>query len=99
MARREEQRRFGFEEVVDVILYSHEVGLAKPDPAIFNLTGKLLGVEPHEIVFLDDDGHVEAARAFGWHAVLHRDTTRSIQEISEIIQRCVERSSDEDQGT
>jgi epoxide hydrolase-like predicted phosphatase len=85
-ARREEQRRFGFEELVDVIVYSHEVGLAKPDPAIFNLTGKLLGVEPHEIVFLDDQGgHIEAARACGWHAVLHRDTTRSIQEISEII--------------
>ena len=85
-ARREEQRRFGFEELVDVIVYSHEVGLAKPDPAIFNLTGKLLGVEPHEIVFLDDhDGHVEAARACGWHAVLHRGAKGSIQEISEII--------------
>ena len=69
-ARREEQRRFGFEELVDVIVYSHEVGLAKPDPAIFNLTGKLLGVEPHEIVFLDDHyAHVQAARVFGWHAV------------------------------
>jgi HAD superfamily hydrolase (TIGR01509 family) len=76
----------GFEELVDVIVYSHEVGLAKPDPAIFNLTGKLLGVEPHEIVFLDDHyAHVQAARVFGWHAVFHLDTTRSIQEISEIL--------------
>jgi epoxide hydrolase-like predicted phosphatase len=85
-ARREEQRRFGFAELVDVIVYSHEVGLAKPDPAIFKLTEERLRVEPHEIVFLDDHyGHVEAARACGWHAVWHRDTTRSIQEISEII--------------
>jgi FMN phosphatase YigB (HAD superfamily) len=38
-ARREERRCFGFEELVDVIVYSHEVGLAKPDPAIFNPTG------------------------------------------------------------
>lgn len=60
--------------------------MAKPDPAIFDLTGQLLGVEPHEIVFLDDhDGHVEAARACGWHAVLHRGAKGSIQEISEII--------------
>jgi len=36
-ARREEQRRFGFEELVDVIIYSHEVGVAKPDSAIFRL--------------------------------------------------------------
>ena len=85
-ARREEQRRFGFEELVDIIVYSHEVGLAKPDPAIFELTRSLLGVEPEEIVFLDDHyGHVEAARACGWHAVLHRGAKRSIQEISEII--------------
>ena len=85
-ARREEQRRFGFEELVDVIVYSHEVGLAKPDPAIFRLTEQRLRVEPHEIVFLDDHAeHVEAARACGWQAVWHRDTTRSIQKISEII--------------
>ena len=85
-ARREEQRRFGFEQLVDTIVYSHEVGLAKPDPAIFRLTEDRLGVEPHEIVFLDDHKeHVEAARACGWHAVWQRDTTASIQEISEII--------------
>jgi HAD superfamily hydrolase (TIGR01509 family) len=86
-ARREEQRRYGFEELVDVIVYSHEVGLAKPDPAIFRLTQERLGVEPHEIVFLDDhDGHVEAARACGWYAVWHRDTPASIQEISRMIE-------------
>ena len=85
-ARREEQRRFGFEELVDVIVYSHEVGLAKPDPAIFRLTEQRLRVEPHEIVILDDHtGHVEAARACGWQAVWHLKTTSSIEEISKII--------------
>jgi len=29
-ARREEQRRYGFEELVDVVVYSHEEGVAKP---------------------------------------------------------------------
>lgn len=63
-----------------------DLGLVKPDPAIFRLTGERLGVEPHEIVLLDDhDGHVEAARACGWHAVWHRDSTASIQMISKII--------------
>lgn len=65
-ARREEQRRYRFEQLVDVIVYSHEVGMAKPDPAIFRLTQERLGVEAHEIVFLDDhDPHVQAARACG----------------------------------
>ena len=47
-ARREEQRRYGFEELVDVIVYSHEVGVAKPDPAIFGLTRDRLGVQSQE---------------------------------------------------
>ena len=84
-ARREEKARFGFEELVDLIVYSHEVGLAKPDPAIFSLSAQRLGVEPHEIVLLDDDlGHVQAAQGCGWRAVRHRDSSRSIQEVSTI---------------
>ena len=90
-ARREEQRRFGFEQLVDVIVYSHEVGVAKPDPAIFRLTQKRLGVEAHEIVFLDDhDPHVQAARACGWHAVWHRDTAVSINEITATIEQAAQ---------
>jgi putative hydrolase of the HAD superfamily len=86
-ARREEQRRFGFEELVDVLVYSHEVGLEKPDPAIFRLTGSLLGVQPSEIVFLDDNArHVDAAADCGWHAVLHRDTEGSIRAIRSLLE-------------
>jgi len=78
-ARREEQRRYDFESLVDVLVYSHEVGLAKPAPAVFRLTDELLGVEPHEVVFIDDQaGHVEAARTHGWHAVRHTETQQTI---------------------
>lgn len=85
-ARREEQRRYGFEQIVDVIIYSREVGLAKPDPAISRLTEKRLGVEPNEIVFLDDHkGHVDAAGELGWHAVWHRDTPTSVRAINSLI--------------
>lgn len=87
-ARREEQLRYGFEDLVDTIVYSHEVGLAKPDPRVFSLTSERLGVRPQEIVFLDDVvGHVEAARELGWHAVWHRSTPASIRDISRIIAR------------
>jgi epoxide hydrolase-like predicted phosphatase len=87
-ARREEQRRYGFEQLVDVIVYSHEVGVAKPDPAVFRLTEQRLGVAPHEIVFLDDQQrHVQAARGLGWHAVLHRSTPESIRQVTELLAR------------
>ena len=83
---REAERHWGFEEMTDDIVYSHEVGLSKPDPAVYALTADRLGVRGREIVFLDDvPENVDAARAAGWHAVLHEDTGRSIAEIERII--------------
>lgn len=85
-ARREEQRRYGFEDLVDTIIYSHEVGMAKPDPAVYHLTGERLRVEPHEVVFLDDhETCVRAAQDLGWHAVLHRSTPESTRAITAIL--------------
>ena len=87
-ARREEQRRHGFEDLVDTIIYSHEAGLAKPDPAIYHLTCERLGVEPGEVVFLDDnEPNVVAARELGWHCVVHRTTPESILALNEILGR------------
>ena len=69
---REAERRWGFEAITDDIVYSHEVGLRKPDPAIYPLAAQRLGVEPQEVVFLDDvQANVDAALAVGMAAVLH----------------------------
>jgi len=83
---REAERHWGFEAITDDIVYSHEVGLQKPDPRIFALAAERLGVRPEEIVFLDDvEGHVEAARAVGYRGVVHRSTPASIAEIEALI--------------
>lgn len=85
-ARREEQRRYGFEQLFDLMVYSHEVGVEKPDAAIYELTQQRLGVQPGEIVFLDDrEAAVAGARAAGWHAVLHVSTQESIAAVRAII--------------
>jgi HAD superfamily hydrolase (TIGR01509 family) len=83
---REAERMHGFEDITDDLVYSHEVGLAKPDPAVYDLATRRLGVEPGEVLFLDDvEANVEAARAFGWRAVLHVATTDSIAEMERVI--------------
>jgi HAD superfamily hydrolase (TIGR01509 family) len=83
---REAERHHGFEDITDDIVYSHEVGLKKPDPAIYALARRRLGVEPDQVLFLDDvTANVEAARAAGWHAVLHESTPGSIAELERII--------------
>jgi putative hydrolase of the HAD superfamily len=85
-ARREEERRYRFSELVDDVVYSHEVGLAKPDPAIFELACRRLDVQPPEVVFVDDvPDNVEAAARFGLQAVLHERTAHTIATIERLV--------------
>lgn len=59
----------------DVVIDSSAVGLRKPNPAIFELTLRELGVDdPATAVFLDDlASNVTAAEAVGMHAILVGD--------------------------
>jgi epoxide hydrolase-like predicted phosphatase len=85
-ARREEQARYGFEQLVDVIIYSDEVGLAKPDPRVYRLLCDRLAVSPAELVFLDDvPENVDAACDLGIQALLHEDTAETIKAVSALL--------------
>jgi putative hydrolase of the HAD superfamily len=85
-ARREEEARYHFSELADLIIYSHEVGMAKPDPRIFALTCERLDAQPDEVIFLDDvEGHVAAASACGIHAILFRDNVQAIAAIQALL--------------
>jgi putative hydrolase of the HAD superfamily len=63
------------EELFELVVDSSEVGLRKPDPAIYRLTlERLGGVSPERTVFLDDyHANVEAAAALGIHGILVDD--------------------------
>ncbi len=86
-ARREEEARYHFSELADVIIYSHEVGMAKPDPRIFALTCERLDVQPDEVIFLDDvERHVAAANAYGIHAIHFRDNAQAIADMQALLE-------------
>ena len=71
--RRRLERDIGIHHLFDDIVCSAEVGMAKPEPAVFALAAARLEVAPGECVFVDDwDLNVEAARAAGMQAVLYR---------------------------
>lgn len=56
--------------LLEGIVVSGEVGLAKPDPEIFRLTIDRFALDPARTVFVDDSPrNVEAARSVGLHAV------------------------------
>jgi putative hydrolase of the HAD superfamily len=85
-AREREQAAYGFEELVDEIVYSHECGMAKPDPRIYALTCERLDVSPAETVFVDDyDPNVTAARAAGLHAVLFTGNAAVVGTIAQLL--------------
>ncbi|MEU1250417.1 HAD family hydrolase [Micromonospora arida] len=66
----------------DVAVFSCDVGLAKPDPAIYHLAAERLGVGPAECVFVGDgaDGELAGAAAVGmtvFRTTEHNDTDPS----------------------
>jgi epoxide hydrolase-like predicted phosphatase len=87
-AREQEQQAYGFEGLVDEIVYSHECGMSKPDPRIYALTCERLGVRADEAVFVDDYApNVTAAREAGWHGVHHTVNATTIGEIERLLGR------------
>jgi putative hydrolase of the HAD superfamily len=73
-------------ELFDDVVLSGVVGLRKPDPAIFRLAAKRLGVRPERCVFVDDHpGHLEAARREGMVGVLHMTPAATIAELERLL--------------
>jgi len=70
--QRRKIERFGLANYFDALIVSGEVGVAKPDPAIFGLALERLGVEPAEALFVGDSpeydlrGAMAAGVPFVW---------------------------------
>ena len=85
-AREREQAAYGFEDLVEEIVYSHEAGFNKPDPRIYALICTRLNVPPGEMIFLDDvEACVAGARDAGIHAVRYQDNAQAIAEIEKLL--------------
>jgi putative hydrolase of the HAD superfamily len=64
------EREFGWIRRFDVLVWSFQLHIAKPDPAIYRHVLKKLGTQPEETLFLDDKlVNVEAAHALGMKAI------------------------------
>ena len=71
-------------------MISSEVGLRKPDPAIYELAAERIGLPPEACVYVDDlPGNLKPARALGMATVLHRGdaeaTLAEVERASEIV--------------
>lgn len=70
----------------DVVVISDQVGLRKPDPAIYWLTAARIGVPTSSCVFADDTGaNLPPAEYLGMATVLFADATTAIAEIERLL--------------
>jgi putative hydrolase of the HAD superfamily len=76
------------EELFDAWVISSQVGLRKPEPAIYELAAERLGLPPAACVFVDDlPGNLKPARALGMATVVHRgDAAATLDEVAEHLQ-------------
>ncbi|MGD2253754.1 MAG: HAD family phosphatase [Anaerolineales bacterium] len=73
-------------DAFDHIVISAEVGWAKPDPRIYNLSLEGLSVAAHEAVFVDDfDENLAAARELGIQTVHFRTRDQVLRELAELL--------------
>ena len=64
------ERTFDWLPRFDVLVWSYQLRMAKPDPAIYHHVLNQLGTRPEETLFLDDRPvNVEAAQALGMQAI------------------------------
>ena len=75
-----------WDELFDVVVVSGEVGLQKPDLAIYELTAERLGLPPGACVFVDDLAvNARAAATAGMVAIEHRSYAETALELEAIL--------------
>lgn len=85
-ARASISKRFSGLEVFDVTLFSAEIGLAKPDEAIYRWAVKQLGVDLDETIFVDDYlPNITAAAVLGIHALHFKNSQQAQHDILKLI--------------
>jgi len=68
---------------------SAELGLAKPDPRIYQMTLSQLGSPPERALFIDDMArNIEAARKLGMQTLHFREPEKSWRQIGHPDDRC-----------
>jgi putative hydrolase of the HAD superfamily len=70
----------------DVFVESNAVGLRKPDPRIYQLACRELGVRAEQAVFLDDiGGNLKPARALGMTTIRVSDPDAALAELEAVL--------------
>jgi putative hydrolase of the HAD superfamily len=78
--------RDGALELFHHVIESSKVGVRKPDPRFYELACGTCGVDPHEVVFLDDLGvNLKPAAAMGMTTIKVVDPAHAIAQLEQVV--------------
>jgi HAD superfamily hydrolase (TIGR01509 family) len=73
-------------ELFDVVVLSSEVGMVKPDSAIFSLTADRLQLLPSECVMVDDlETNISGAKSIGMEGIIFSTTDKFTSAMNELL--------------
>ncbi|HSX29809.1 MAG TPA: HAD family phosphatase [Candidatus Saccharimonadales bacterium] len=79
-------RAGGFYDDFDPVVLSSDTGLAKPDPAFYQLAMSKLGCAPQEILFIDDQQYaLDPAVAMGMYTILAISPEQIVTDTKKLI--------------
>jgi epoxide hydrolase-like predicted phosphatase len=82
------QNRWEIADIFDAITLSCEVGLAKPDPRIYQISLEALGLPAEQALFIDDfERNIEGARRVGMAAIRFQTAEQTRREIDDLLRR------------
>jgi glucose-1-phosphatase len=85
-ARTVVENRYHVLDAFDVVIFSAEVGLAKPDSRIYQLELDKLGVQATQAIFVDDvQENIDAANLLGIHGVRFENSWQARQAVMHIL--------------
>jgi HAD superfamily hydrolase (TIGR01509 family) len=82
-------REFRFQTIGHGALPSYLAGVMKPHSGIYAEAERRFALEPRATVFVDDrDDNIAAARARGWHGIVHREFTATLEALRRLEVAC-----------
>lgn len=84
--RQELKQTWRITDAFDQIIISSEVGIAKPDPRIYQLALNRLQVSPDQAVFIDDfKENVDGAKRIGMHTILFENSQQARELLDQML--------------
>ena len=78
------RQTFKSDDMFDVVFYSSDLGVKKPDVGVFKKFATQMGVSPSQILFFDDDAsNVDAAKKVGFNAHVFKSVSQVVQIVND----------------